>query len=221
MACGPYFAPKIKAEGCSPASGQASHCTPERCCRSLPTRHPRTGNPSGRPCASSFSKRRHPSSPTPSATTTSTSPRSGPRTRRLEDLRSRRPQSVTTRGPGQEDRLLGSTEPTSLNGRRTERQKRAFDHGWRPLSLGAYTVEWTVFGGNVASRKDDQPVWRNGPLTGRQALAALALFWTVGACLLVASWRSAVAEDRLVRLLPVPGANCSPRWNAGSRSTAR
>lgn len=37
----------------------------------------------------------------------------------------------------------------------------------------------------------------NRPLTGRKALAALALFWTVGACLLVASWRSAGAEDRV------------------------
>jgi hypothetical protein len=40
-------------------------------------------------------------------------------------------------------------------------------------------------------------VWWSRPLTGRPALAALALFWTVGAWLLVASWRSAVAEDRV------------------------
>jgi hypothetical protein len=61
----------------------------------------------------------------------------------------------------------------------------------------AYTVEWTVSGSGVAPRWDDQPVRRNRPLTGRDALVALALFWTVGACLLVASWRSAVAEDRV------------------------
>ncbi len=39
-------------------------------------------------------------------------------------------------------------------------------------------------------------MWMNRPVTGRAALAALALFWTVGACLLLAAWRSAVAEDR-------------------------
>jgi hypothetical protein len=40
-------------------------------------------------------------------------------------------------------------------------------------------------------------MWMNGPLTGRAALAALTLFWTVGACLLLASWRSAEVEDRV------------------------
>lgn len=40
-------------------------------------------------------------------------------------------------------------------------------------------------------------MWMNRPVTGRAALAALALFWTVGAFLLLASWRSAVAEDRV------------------------
>jgi hypothetical protein len=40
-------------------------------------------------------------------------------------------------------------------------------------------------------------MWRRRPLTGRAALAALALLWTIGACLLVAAWRSAVAQDRV------------------------
>lgn len=39
-------------------------------------------------------------------------------------------------------------------------------------------------------------MWGNRPVTGRAALAVLALFWTVAALLLVASWRSAVAENR-------------------------
>jgi hypothetical protein len=34
------------------------------------------------------------------------------------------------------------------------------------------------------------------PEKGRQLLVALAVFWTVGAVLLLASWRSAVAENR-------------------------
>ena len=47
-----------------------------------------------------------------------------------------------------------------------------------------------------ALRWDYGPVWGNKPVTGRAALAVLAVFWTVGAILLVASWRSAVAEER-------------------------
>jgi hypothetical protein len=46
---------------------------------------------------------------------------------------------------------------------------------------------------------DDKPVWGKRPVTGRAALAALALFWTVGAVLLVMSWHSAAAENRVRR----------------------
>lgn len=42
-------------------------------------------------------------------------------------------------------------------------------------------------------------MWLNRPFTVRDALAAVAIFWTVGACLLVAAWRSGVAEDRAHR----------------------
>jgi hypothetical protein len=41
-----------------------------------------------------------------------------------------------------------------------------------------------------------------GWLTPRRALAAYALLWTVGALLLLAAWRSAVAEDR-IRTAPI------------------
>lgn len=40
-------------------------------------------------------------------------------------------------------------------------------------------------------------MWGIRPVTGRVPLAALALFWTVGALFLVASWPSAVVDDRV------------------------
>jgi hypothetical protein len=39
----------------------------------------------------------------------------------------------------------------------------------------------------------------NRPLTIREAAAVMAVFWTVGACLLVAAWRSGIAEQRASR----------------------
>ncbi|WP_406046124.1 hypothetical protein OG799_17530 [Micromonospora sp. NBC_00898] len=39
-------------------------------------------------------------------------------------------------------------------------------------------------------------MWGNLPAKGRFLLVALAVFWTVGAFLLLASWRSAAAENR-------------------------
>ncbi|GAA0917109.1 hypothetical protein [Virgisporangium aurantiacum] len=42
-------------------------------------------------------------------------------------------------------------------------------------------------------------MWGNRALTIREAAAVMAVLWAVGACLLVAAWRSGIAEQRASR----------------------